>query len=84
MDRKGFIQEHSKIKLELYRLYLERYLSVLLATPLFEKIVVSDVFAGCGVSRNEEKGSALIAAEAIEKINCRTQSQKQRYHSKSK
>ena len=68
MDKKGFIQEHSKIKLELYRLYLERYLSVLLATPFFERIVVSDVFAGCGVSQNEERGSALIAAETIEKI----------------
>ena len=37
MDKKGFIQEHSKIKLELYRLYLERYLSVLLTTPFFKK-----------------------------------------------
>ena len=68
MDKKGFIQEHSKIKLELYRLYLERYLSVLLTTPFFERIVVNDVFAGCGVAQNEEKGSALIAAETIEKI----------------
>ncbi len=68
MDKKGFIREHSKIKLALYRLYLERYLSVLLTTPFFERIVVSDVFAGCGVSQNEEKGSALLAAETIEKI----------------
>ena len=68
MDKKGFIQEHSKIKLELYRLYLERYLSVLLTTPFFERIIISDVFAGCGVAQNEEKGSALIAAETIETI----------------
>jgi three-Cys-motif partner protein len=68
MDKKGFIQAHSKIKLELYRLYLERYLSVLLTTPFFDRIVVSDVFAGCGVAQKEEKGSALIAAETIEKI----------------
>jgi three-Cys-motif partner protein len=68
MDKKGFIQEHSKIKLELYRLYLERYLSVLLTTPFFDRIVISDVFAGCGVAQNEEKGSALIAAETIDKI----------------
>ncbi|MGA7577427.1 MAG: three-Cys-motif partner protein TcmP [Desulfobaccales bacterium] len=68
MDKKGFIQEHSKIKLELYRLYLERYLSVLLESRFFERIIVSDVFAGCGVSQNEQKGSALIAAETIEKI----------------
>ena len=68
MDKKGFIKEHSKIKLELYRLYLERYLSVLLTTPFFERIIVNDVFAGCGVSQDEQKGSALIAAETIEKI----------------
>ena len=30
MDTKGIISEHSKIKLELYKLYLERYLAVLL------------------------------------------------------
>jgi len=65
MDKKGFIQEHSKIKLELYRLYLERYLSILLATPFFDSIEVSDVFAGCGISQNEEKGSAILAAETI-------------------
>lgn len=65
MDKKGFIQEHSKIKLELYRLYLERYLSILLVTPFFDSIEVSDVFAGCGISQNEEKGSAILAAETI-------------------
>jgi three-Cys-motif partner protein len=68
MDKKGIIQEHSKIKLELYRLYLERYLSVLLNTTFFDKIVVSDVFAGCGIAKNQEKGSAIIGAETIEKV----------------
>ena len=68
MDKKGIIHEHSKIKLELYRLYLEGYLSVLLSTSFFERIVISDVFAGCGVAKNEEKGSAIISAETIEKI----------------
>ena len=65
MDTQGNIHEHSKIKLELYRLYLERYLSVLLVTPSFSSIQINDVFAGCGVAHNEEKGSALIAAEII-------------------
>ena len=65
MDKKGIIQEHSKIKLELYRLYLERYLSVLLATKSFDNIVVSDVFAGCGIAQNEEEGSAVVAAKTI-------------------
>lgn len=68
MDKQGIIHEHSKIKLELYRLYLERYLSVLLVTPMFDSVVVSDIFAGSGISENEEKGSPIIAAEAIENV----------------
>ena len=66
--KKGSFKSTAKSSWTLYRLYLERYLSVLLSTPFFESVVVSDVFAGCGVSQNEEKGSALIAAETIEKI----------------
>ena len=69
MDTKGFINEHSKIKLELYKLYLERYLAVLLATPFFDTIRVHDVFAGSGVSKNDEKGSALLAAEVITNLS---------------
>lgn len=68
MDKKGIIQEHSKIKLELYRLYLERYLSILFATPFFGTITVNDIFAGSGKSKNDEKGSAIIAAETIDAI----------------
>jgi len=68
MDKKGIISEHSKIKLELYNLYLERYLAVLLSTPFFDSICVHDVFAGCGISKNDEKGSAVIAAETIGQI----------------
>lgn len=69
MDTKGLIKEHSKIKLELYRLYLERYLAVLLVVPNFDSIWVHDVFAGSGISKNDEKGSAVIAAEVISNIS---------------
>lgn len=69
MDTKGLIHEHSKIKLELYRLYLERYLSVLLVANFFNRIDIIDVFAGCGISDNDEKGSAIIAAETIDTIS---------------
>lgn len=68
MDKQGIIREHSKIKLELYKLYLERYLYVLLVTPFFKSICVHDVFAGSGISRNEEKGSSVIAAETIAQL----------------
>lgn len=69
MDTNGLIHEHSKIKLELYRLYLERYLSVLLVANFFNRIDIIDVFAGCGISDNDEKGSAIIAAETIDTIS---------------
>ncbi len=68
MDKKGIIQEHSKIKLELYRLYLELYLTVLLNSGRFSEVFVHDIFAGSGKSANDEKGSSLLAAVEIQKI----------------
>jgi three-Cys-motif partner protein len=68
MDTNGDIHNHSKIKLELYRLYLERYLSVLLVATSFQRINVIDVLAGKGISENGERGSALIAADTIHQV----------------
>lgn len=68
MDKKGIIQEHSKIKLELYKLYLRSYLAILSNIPAFKKIDIYDIFAGCGVSDNNEEGSAIIAAKEIKEI----------------
>ncbi len=65
MDKNNIIHEHSKIKLELYRLYLQRYLSILLVTTAFNNIDIYDIFAGCGISDNDEEGSAIIAAKFI-------------------
>ncbi len=71
MDKKGNIHEHSKIKLELYRLYLELYLSVLLTSQSFKTIDIHDIFAGMGKSTDNEKGSALLAAIEIQKMRPR-------------
>jgi len=68
MDKKGIIRQHSKIKLDLYRLYLTRYLPVLLASQSYNRLHVIDVFAGSGISENDEEGSAVVAAKAIEEI----------------
>ena len=73
MDKKGVIQEHSKIKLELYRLYLEGYLVVLINSERFECVFVHDIFAGSGMSENGEKGSALLAAIEVDKIRSQNQ-----------
>ncbi len=56
-------REHTQIKLELYRRYLQSYLLVL---RHIRNINVFDIFAGGGVDKNDQKGSALIAAEEID------------------
>lgn len=66
MDTAGFIQAHTKAKLELYSQYLRRYLAVLMYADFFKEICIFDIFAGRGRSLNGEKGSAIIAAEVIQ------------------
>lgn len=68
VDTHGIIHEHSKIKLELYRQYLNAYLPILLNSKFFDRIFVHDIFAGSGISSNGEKGSAIIAATEIRKV----------------
>ena len=66
VDRFDNRREHTQIKLELYRLYLAGYLSVL---SRVQNVNIFDIFAGRGKDENEQKGSALIAAEAIDRAN---------------
>ena len=47
MNKKEQIKRHSKEKLNVYRSYLESYLSVMTHTP-FDPIVIIEPFAGCG------------------------------------
>ena len=54
-------REHTQTKLELYRLYLERYLDVLSHSKYVKNINIFDIFAGSGV----DQGSAFIAAKAV-------------------
>lgn len=68
MDKKGRIEIHSKIKLQLYHAYLERYLTVLSVSNFFNALHVYDIFAGRGKSASGEEGSALLAAKTITDI----------------
>lgn len=68
MDKKGRFQEHSKVKLELYRSYLELYLTVLLNSQRYQEVHIHDIFAGKGQSEDGNKGSALLAAIEIQKV----------------
>ncbi|MDR0800633.1 MAG: three-Cys-motif partner protein TcmP, partial [Endomicrobium sp.] len=69
MDKKGNIEVHSKIKLDIYKKYLEAYLSIMINVPNCDNISIVEPFAGKGISDNGENGSALIAKNVIESIN---------------
>lgn len=60
MNKKERIQRHSKEKLNVYRNYLEAYLSVMTNTS-FNPIFIIEPFAGCGKDRDGNTGSAVIA-----------------------
>lgn len=66
MDTKGVISDHSQIKLDIYKHYLQSYLSVMLNTPYYLNIFVIEPFAGMGITKNGEKGSAFIAKQVVE------------------
>ena len=59
--------KHTREKLQIYRIYLESYLSVLCNTKC-KSISVYEPFAGEGLYENNEIGSALIAIDIIRKF----------------
>ncbi|MCA6079940.1 MAG: three-Cys-motif partner protein TcmP [Endomicrobium sp.] len=68
MNKKGNIENHSKIKLDIYKKYLEAYLSIMINVPNYDNISIVEPFAGKGKSNNGENGSAVIAKNVIESI----------------
>ncbi len=74
MDKNNEINEHSKVKLSIYKKYLEAYLSIMALQNIpFKDIFIVDVFAGQGKDKNDNEGSALIAANIINGFNGREQ-----------
>lgn len=65
MNKDGFIQEHSKEKLSIYKQYLKNYLGVLIQSKWYSQIYIHDVCAGSGKDKIGTDGSALIAAKII-------------------
>jgi three-Cys-motif partner protein len=60
------LHDHSIAKVELYGLYLSIYLNILDRANFVREIIVADLFAGEGIYKNGEKGSPVIAFEAIQ------------------
>lgn len=60
------LYDHSIAKVKLYGLYLSIYLNILDRANFVREIIVADLFAGEGIYKNGEKGSPIIAFEAIQ------------------
>jgi len=65
MDTKNIITQHSKEKLKVYEEYLKRYLPVMINSPYFDNVRIIEPFAGKGVDKEGNKGSALLAKKVI-------------------
>lgn len=59
--------EHSKAKVKLFERYLSIYLNILDRAGFIRNIILADLFAGEGIYKNGEKGSPIIAFEAIQR-----------------
>jgi hypothetical protein len=64
-NTKTHLLEHSKAKVTLYGLYLEKYLNILSRVHSVEKIFIFDLMCGEGIYENGEKGSPIIALDKI-------------------
>jgi len=60
------LHDHSIAKVKLYGLYLSIYLNILDRANFIWEIIIADLFAGEGIYKNGEKGSPIIAFEAIQ------------------
>lgn len=64
-DPKTNLLEHSEAKVKLYGTYLSKYLNILARNQYVQKIFLFDLLCGEGIYSGGEKGSPLIALEAI-------------------
>lgn len=67
-DSQVNMYEHSEIKVQLLKLYLERYLNVLNLSPYTSDVNVYDLFCSEGIYDNGGKGSPICILETIKTI----------------
>lgn len=63
------MMEHSAVKIELLRRYLERYLNILTQSSYIDGIHVYDLFCGEGIYEDGGKGSPIAILETIKNIH---------------
>lgn len=64
-NSKKNLLEHSQAKVDIYKTYLENYLSVLGNDKFTKELVIYDIFCGTGVYENGLEGSPIQAFNAI-------------------
>jgi len=62
------MQIHSKAKVDFYKTYLERYVSILCQSKYIHHIRIYDVFCGMGIYEDGGKGSPVVAYDTIKNI----------------
>lgn len=67
-DSQVNMYEHSEVKVQLLKLYLERYLNILNLSPYTSDVNVYDLFCSEGIYENGGKGSPICILEIIKKI----------------
>lgn len=67
-DVKNTMQIHSKAKVDFYKTYLERYVSILCQSQYIRHIRIYDVFCGMGIYEDGGKGSPVVAYDTIKGI----------------
>ena len=65
IDAQKVMLPHSQAKLDFYKDYLKRYISILRLAKFTTSINIFDVFCGTGIYENGAKGSPILAFEAI-------------------
>jgi three-Cys-motif partner protein len=60
--------QHSEVKIDLLRRYLEKYLNILSNSPFVSDIYIYDLFCGEGVYEGGGKGSPITILETIKDI----------------
>lgn len=62
------LHEHSEIKVEFLKKYLEKYLSIMMVGKYFNQIDIFDLFCGEGIYTNKGKGSPIVILETINNL----------------
>lgn len=68
VDVKNTMQIHSKAKVDFYKTYLERYVTILCQSQYIRRIRIYDVFCGMGIYDDGGKGSPVVAYDTIKGI----------------